>query len=291
LVVADITNPFFTEFVQVVGQVAQEAGFSVLLCNTDQNIEKERFYLRLLKTHRVDGVILALTGTPEDYMRSEIFDYRLPLVLVDRTIPHVDLDSVVLDNEAAALEATDYILDLGHRRVGIITGPGHLSSASERLDGFRKALDRRGVPFDPALVRNGNFNEAEAFDVTKDLLATNDRPTALFVVNNHMLIGVMRAITALRLNCPADISVAAIDDFPWANAFTPRLTTVRQPIREMGEGAMQLLLRRLSDDDARKQAGAEAGDAPAGRRMVLQSHLIVRESCAPLVRTAASGNG
>ena len=269
LIVADITNAFFTELVHVIEAAIQDAGYSVLLCDTDENFAKEREYLKILRTHRVDGVILAPTGQPGDYAPFQSLEERLPLVLVDRVLAELSADTVTVDNVAAAVEATTHLLDLGHRDVATITGPLHLTPAQDRLRGFRTALEQRGVPLREDFVRSGAFREEEAMAAALELLQRPERPSAMFVANNHMMIGVMRALAQLRLNCPKDVSIVGIDDFPWANAFIPRLTLVRQPVEEIGKTAVQLLLDRRKD----------TVDRPPVHR-VLRPTLMVRDSCA-----------
>jgi LacI family transcriptional regulator len=269
LIVADITNPFFTELVHVIEAAIQDAGYSVLLCDTDENFEKERDYLRILRTHRVDGVILAPTGQAGDYAQLQSIEDRLPLVLVDRALAELNADTVTVDNFAAAFDVTAHLLDLGHRDVATIAGPEHLTSGQERRRGFRTALEQRGVAVREEFIRAGNFREEDAMAAALDLLQGPARPSAIFAANSHMMIGVMRAISQLRLNCPKDVSVAGIDDFPWANAFTPRLTVVRQPVAEMGRAAVRMLLDRRGD---------RAEQPPV--HQVLKPTLIVRESCA-----------
>jgi LacI family transcriptional regulator len=269
LIVADITNPFFTELVHVIEAAMQDAGYSVLLCDTDEDFEKERNYLRILQTHRVDGVILAPTGGPDAYQSLKALGEKLPLVLVDRALPDLGLDAATVDSFAGAYEATSHLLDLGHRKVATIAGPNHLAPARDRLNGFRAALEARGVAVRPDFIRSGSFREEEAMAAAQDLLSGEDRPSAVFVANNHMMIGVMRAIAALQLNCPREVSVVGIDDFPWANAFTPRLTVVRQPVEEIGRAAVRLLLARI------------AGPAANAAHEVLRPTLVVRDSCAP----------
>jgi LacI family transcriptional regulator len=269
LIVADITNPFFTELVHVIEAVMQDAGYSVLLCDTDEDFEKECNYLRILQTHRVDGVILAPTGAADAYQSLQALGEKLPLVLVDRALPNLGLDAATVDSFAGAYEATSHLLDLGHRKVATIAGPHHLAPARDRLNGFRAALEARGIAVRPDFIRSGSFREEEAMAAAQDLLSGDDRPSAVFVANNHMMIGVMRAIAALQLNCPREVSVVGIDDFPWANAFTPRLTVVRQPVEEIGRAAVRLLLARI------------AGPVPSPAHEVLRPSLVIRDSCAP----------
>jgi LacI family transcriptional regulator len=269
LILPDITNPFFTEFVQAAEGYAQEAGYSVLLCDSGEDLDKELAYLRLMRSHRVAGLILCPVGTTEIYESTAVRRGGLPVVLVDRRIPGLEVDTVTIDNYTAALEATRYLLDLGHSRVATIAGIAGRFTSDERLRGFRDALAERRNVVAASYIRHGNYLENEAFRVCCQLLRESPAPTALFVANNHMLIGVMRAVTELGLTCPKDISIAAIDDFPWANAFTPRLTTIRQPVRQMAEEVVRLLLRRI------------AGEAGEPVNTVLEASLIVRESCAP----------
>jgi LacI family transcriptional regulator len=269
LIVADITNPFFTELVHVIEAAMQDAGYSVLLCDTDEDFAKEQKYLRILQTHRVDGVILAPTGAADAYQSLKALSERLPLVLVDRALPALGFDAATVDSFAGAYEATSHLLDLGHRKVATIAGPHHLGPARDRLEGFRAALADRGIEIRPDFIRTGSFREEEAMAAAQDLLSGADRPSAVFAANNHMMIGVMRAIANLRLGCPKDVSVVGIDDFPWANAFTPRLTVVRQPVEEIGRAAVRLLLARI------------AGQAPVPVHEVLRPALVIRDSCAP----------
>ncbi len=270
LLVPDITNPFFTQLVRVVEAAAQRAGYAVLLCDSDEDPAKELTYLRLMRTHRVAGLVWCPVGEPGPEGPNARTLAGLPIVMVDRAAPGVAADLVVIDNRRAGYLATAHLLELGHRRIGAVAGPPHLLPAAERLRGFTDALRERGLDPDAAPVGQGAFREAEAYASCRELLGSEPRPTALFVANNHMLIGVMRAIADLGLACPADISVAAIDDFPWANAFNPRLTTVRQPVAAIGESALRLLLARI------------AGHAGAPVRETLACELIVRNSCAPI---------
>jgi LacI family transcriptional regulator len=273
LVVADVSNPFFTDLIDAVETAAYDWGYSLVLCNSDEKFERERNHLNLIRSQRCDGMILTPCGDADDYCSAEIANFPVPTVLIDRAVEAWPVDSVTLDNVSAALQATNYILDLGHRRIGTISGPEHVSTGADRVAGFRRALAERGLALDPAHVRSGDFREDVAYSATRDMLARKKPPTALYVANNLMLVGVMRAIGEAGLACPADISVVSTDDFSWATAFRPRLTTVRQPVREIGLEAVRLLVERIT----------RPSEAPA-RRLVMQPTLIVRESCAPVSR-------
>jgi len=270
LLVTDITNPFFTAVVHSVEDAAQARGYSVFLCNSDEDVAEERTYLDLLLTRRVDGLILVPTGRAADYAGFALAS-RAPVVFIDRVIPGVAVDTVTVDNLRASQAAVDYLLRLGHRRIGIVTGLPHLSTSAERLKGYRRALRKAGIAVDPELVRQGDFRQEGAFQAAQSLLALRARPTAIFASNNLMAIGTMLAVRAAGLSCPEDVSLACFDDFDWAGVFHPRLTVLRQPTAEIGQRAMALLLERLG--------GAKNGAAP--HHIALKAELVVRDSCAP----------
>lgn len=269
LTVADITNPFFTDVVSVIQEVLHRAGYAVMLCCNDEDIETQDDQIQLLLDRMVDGLIIAPAGDDANLKRI-LEGTNVPVVLIDRICDGVDTDAVVLDNQRAVFDATTYMLHLGHRRIGYISGSLDTSTGRDRLAGYHEALDSAGIAFDDELVRLGNFREADAYKAAMQLLTQPDRPTAIFSANNLMVIGVMKAIRDIGLSCPEDISVACFDDFPWADVFRPQLTTVAQPVRAIGEQAAQLVLDRL------------AGKIENGpRRLVLQGRLMVRNSCRP----------
>lgn len=269
LIISDITNPFFTALVRGIEDAANVRGHAVILCNTDERLEKERAYLALLRSRRVDGVIMAPAGAVEDYHRF-ILDGQTPVVFIDRRIPTVPADAVVVDNVAGARQAVAHLVALGHRRIGAITGLPRISTTLERIQGYRDALGGSGLPSDPELLRDGHSRLEGGYQAGGALLDLPRRPTAIFATNNLMAIGLMRAVAERGLRCPEDLSVACFDDFEWASVFRPRLTTVAQPTYEMGAKAVELLFTRLD------------GASPAGpREIVLSPRLVVRDSCAP----------
>jgi LacI family transcriptional regulator len=270
LIVADASNPFFTQLINAVETAAFDRGYSLLLCNSDENFERERHHLSLIRGQRCDGLVLAPTGDAEAYREAGLASFPVPTVLIDRVTDCWPADSVTIDNESAGVQATNYILDLGHRRIGTISGPPHVSTGAGRHIGFLRALSARGIKPQANHLRSGDFREDVAYSAAREMLALADPPSALYVANNLMLVGVMRAVAEAGFNCPADISVVSTDDFNWSTAFRPRLTTVQQPVREMGVEAVRLLIDRIT----------RAPIEPP-KRIVLQPTLVVRESCAP----------
>lgn len=270
LTVADIRNPFFTDVVATIQNVLNRAGFAVMLCSSDEDTAQQDEQIKLLLERMVDGLIIAPAGDDE-MMRRLIRSTRKPVVLVDRMIEGLGVDAVMLDNTEAVFGAIRYLTGLGHRRVGYISGTPGTTTGRDRLEGYRNALAAAEIPLDPALIRQGNFREADGYRAAMQLMTMPEPPTALFSANNLMVIGAMKAISDLGLVCPMDVSIASMDDFAWADVFSPKLTTVAQPVEAIGEQAARLLLDRLS------------GIAPAEPQILtLRGRLIVRNSCMPL---------
>jgi LacI family transcriptional regulator len=277
LIVDDITAPFYMSLIDEIEAAAYADGYSVLLCHTGRSVAKERKYLSLLRTHRVEGLIWSPTGRSEDYPAAEFERFSIPIVFVDRVVSTFQsYDSVLLNNRAAGLQATNYLLDLGHRRIAMITGTDYLAPARERREGYQESFRRRGLQCDNDLIRNGNFREAEAFEESKKLLSEDKSVSSILVGSDQMFIGVMRALDYLGLSCPKDISIVTIDDFPLASVFNPHITAIRQPVREMAQVAFRLLLRRL------------AGNGLEAAHNVVEPALIVRDSCSPHNAQAAA---
>lgn len=268
LIISDISNPFFTSLVRGIEDVANSRGYSLILCNTDEDIDKERAYLRLLRSRRVDGLIMAAAGAVEDYHRF-FAEANTPLVFIDRKVPTVPADAVVVDNVSGARQVVEYLLRLGHRRIGAITGLPQISTTHERVEGYRQALEKAGIPVEPTHMRCGNSRLEGGYQAALALLDLPKRPTGIFATNNLMAIGLMRAVAERDLRCPGEISVACFDDFEWASVFRPCLTTVAQPTYEMGVRAAEILFARLGR--------TLTGDP---KEIVLSPTLMVRDSCA-----------
>lgn len=268
LVVSDITNPFFTELVAAVQADAAAAGYSVLLGISDHDVGRELELLRLMRSHQAGGTILCPAGDASDYASGRVSFGRMKVVAVDNAAPELPFDTVVLDNAEAAALATRHILSMGHRRVATLAGPDRQWVSRARLDGFRSALAAEGIVVADDFVRRGEFRVGEAAAGCRALLGLPEPPTALFVANNLMLIGVMQALAAAGVAVPGGMAVTSVDDFPWASAFQPALTVVRQPIAEMAAAALDALVARMNGDDS------------PPRRRVFSPELVVRASCA-----------
>lgn len=269
LIIPDITNPLFAALASAVEQSCDAAGYTLVLCATADDPDKELRHLQLMRTQRADGIILVPNGIQPGNVEAIRRLIRVPTVLVDRTLQGLaEFDWVTLDNRAAARMAVEYLVRSGHRRIGIVTGRPGISISTERLEGYREALEGTGIGFDEGLAACGAFHIDTAIKATATLLHRHPRPTAIFSTSNLTTIGVMRAITEQGFRCPKDISVTGIDDFEWSAAFSPGLTAVVQPIQAIGERAVERLLARI---DGRVAA------APS--RDVFAPQLVVRDSC------------
>ncbi|WP_132249822.1 LacI family DNA-binding transcriptional regulator [Methylobacterium segetis] len=243
LIVADIRNPFFTAVSRAVEDAAYQAGMRVILCNTDEDAEREALYLRLMQEERVTGVIFAPTRATAQAMRAGSLDF--PVVLIDRSGPPGAHDSVVLDNAAASAALVDHLVAQGYARIGGVFGSTS-STAQERRAGYEAAMGRHGLePAARACAPNALAAEAEA----GRWLAEDGRPEALILSNGLMLMGAVRAARTLALPIPGALALAGFDNEPWTELLDPGLTVIEQPVAEIGAQAMSLLFDRLKSPD------------------------------------------
>lgn len=270
LVVPDNSNPFFAEVTRIVEDIGFENGYSVILCNSDGNLEKEAAYVNVLIAKQVDGVIFIAAGSKYEHLH-ELATAGIPVVVADRDIPQTLADVVLVDNEQGGYDATRYLLSLGHRRIACIAGPSDLTPSADRVHGYRRALGEFGVPIEEKWIVPGDFRYQGGEAAIAELLRLDEPPSAVFACNDVMAIGALRAVRSAGLQVPGDVSIVGFDDIPLASAVSPALTTVAQPIVELATLAAQLLMSRIQSDQQ---------DGPK-QRIVLDTELIVRGSCAP----------
>jgi DNA-binding LacI/PurR family transcriptional regulator len=246
LLVSNIDNPFFTALVHGVETVAQRAGFSVILANTGEVFERERQCVEVLCAEQVAGAIVVPTRDNHRTMR--LFkEHGIPVVTVDRRIDDRTIDSIVVDNVRGAHDAVTHLIGNGYRRIGMITGPQSTTTGRERFEGYRQALLDAGISPDPALERYGTFKQESGREMAEELLSLQPPPDALFVANNLMTLGALEAIYARNLRIPADLAIVGFDEMPWAALASISLTTVSQPVYELGSTAALRLFQRLHD--------------------------------------------
>ncbi|HLX85550.1 MAG TPA: LacI family DNA-binding transcriptional regulator [Terriglobales bacterium] len=266
MIVPDIANPFFPMVVRGAEDAAQKHGYNLLLCNSDDSLEKEERAIELLLSKRVDGILL--TKAAEDFspsLRQMIKEVGIPFVLVMRTYPKLTKDAVITDDYQGAYDAVCHLARAGRRRIGLISGPLKVSNALARWQGFHDALKAQGLPFEQQLVVEGDYRIDSGFRAGHALLS--HRPDGIYVANHLMTIGLLRAAEEMGLSCPDDFGLVSFDDYPWLGVFRPKLTTVELPKHQLGSEAAELLIERIAG--SRKKPGVKK----------LQPELRIRESC------------
>ncbi len=267
VIVPDHSNPFFAEVARGIEDTSFEHGYSVIICNSDRDLHKERLYISVLVEKQVDGILFVAAGLSADNIQP-LLDRPMPLVIVDRHIPALAVDSVLADNQRGGWLATQHLIELGHRRIGCIVGPEDITSSTERVAGYRQALSDHQLPPDEGLIIRGDFQYESGYEAGERLLDLVPPPTAIFACNDLMAVGVMSRALEIGLAIPADLSVIGFDDIRPTVYANPPITTIKQPKYEMGVAATELLLARIRD----------SGKTP--QQQVLETSLIIRQSTA-----------
>jgi DNA-binding LacI/PurR family transcriptional regulator len=269
MIIPDVTNPFFPAVVRGAEDVAFSNGYRLILCNTDNDHSKELVHLNELRTFLPSGLIVIpsnfsdLTTQAESYKKS-----GTAVVCVDRLPKRWEGDSVTVANEQGAFNATRYLLEMGHRRIAIITGPLHLTNAEQRMSGFRRAMAKARLPVSPEYLQESSFDLSGGHSKALLLLRMLPRPTAIFAGNDMIALGVIQAIRESGLHCPNDVSVLGFDDLDFAAFSNPPLSSVFQPGYQLGATAARILLDRVG------------GDKAGAKHVVLETQLKIRESIA-----------
>jgi DNA-binding LacI/PurR family transcriptional regulator len=272
LIISDIANPFFPSVVRGIEDVAYANQYTLLLCNSDEDPDKESLYIDIMRSESVAGVIISPVAETDNYSRV-LLQSGVPVVAMDRRMLDLEVDTVIVRNVEGAYQAVSHLLKLGHHRIGFIGGPPRTTSGRERREGYGKALIEHGIESDQALIKIGDFKQAGGYRMTCELLEMNEPPTAIFTVNNLTTLGALNAIHERGLRIPQDVAIIGFDDMPWAPSLDPPLTAVSQPTYELGCTAANLLLKRIADK------GREITEVN------LDPRLIIRDSCGYKVST------
>jgi LacI family transcriptional regulator len=273
-VIPTITNPYFTDTVRAMQDAATAAGYTLLVANSDRDPAKEDAALTTLLDRRVDGVVLvsaassAPEAAPSPALRA-VLDAGTPIVAMDRALPSLPCDRVVVDTRAGARDAVRHLLARGRRRIAFVAGPPSISTAAEKRHGYEEALRGAGVGLDPALVLPGDYTLESGEQMAERLLRLDPPADAVLVANNLMTLGVLRALLRRDVRIPDQLALVGYDDVAWTLAVRPALTVVSQPTYGLGQAAIRLLLERMA-------APRRPGDAPELR--TLPATLVVRES-------------
>jgi LacI family transcriptional regulator len=269
MMIPNISNLFFAELVRAFEDECYRQGYSLILCNSEDDPGREIIYLRTLMSKRVDGLVMISAGR-DDHLCRLLSTTWLPLVIVDREIEGVTADLVEVDHEHGGYLAARHLLDLGHRRIAAIAGPGDLVVSKQRVFGFERALAEAGTPRPAEYLIHASFTTQGGYEAARRLLGLAKQPTAVFACNDLLALGAIHAMREAGMRVPQDLSVVGFDDIALAAFVSPRLTTIRQPKQRIGELAAQLLIARIKgkrDDVVKKLLEPEL--APGDTTMAL----------------------
>jgi DNA-binding LacI/PurR family transcriptional regulator len=265
LIVSDIENPFFQQVSRAVEDAAHEQGYSVMLCNNDEDPDKEQRYLHLIRDESLAGVILSPTRQTADNF-AEVSDLKIPMVVIDRRVSNAEVDNILIDNVQAAHTLATHLIEHGYRRIGAIFGMGS-TTGRERREGFVRALKQHDLQPSADLVKYANPREEDGFNTTMKLLQLSDPPDAILASNSLLAAGALRALRESQKAIPEEIALASFDDTTWANLVVPALTVIKQPTYEIGRTAAELLIKRIQNPKR------------SNREVTLKAQLIIRQSC------------
>jgi DNA-binding LacI/PurR family transcriptional regulator len=270
LIISDIQNPFFTSLVRAVEDVAYQNNYAIILCNTDEDPEKEELLVELMLSERVAGVIITPTREYECPIL-KLHEMKVPVVCVDRRVFDCETDTVISDNVESSFKLVKHLIEHGHEKIGALFGSSKITSFRERLEGYRKAFISSGLQVRNDFVKQSTPKEGEGYSLANELLDLPQPPTAIFAGNNLMALGAIHAIKDRGLSIPSDISLVSFDDQEWTQLMTPKITVATQPKYEMGKKAAELLMRRIEDYQC------------SVKHITLKSKLLFRESVKSIV--------
>lgn len=271
VVLTDITNPFWTTVARGVEDAAHEKGYSVILCNTDESLQKQDQYLTMLLKRRIDGILFVPADNKAEPVRL-IQKQKVGVVVLDRNVPNVEVDIVRGDSFGGSYQLACHLVEMGHKHIAILSGPKNISTSIERVAGFRQAMEEAGLEHNLKNVYWGSFSQNLGCEMAEQALETTPRPTAFLAVNNFIANGALHTFSQFGLRVPEDISIVSFDDIPAIINPIPFLTVAIQPAYEMGYQATQLLLARLANEGPKEY-----------QEIILPTKIFIRKSSAPLI--------
>ncbi|NKI21303.1 LacI family transcriptional regulator [Paenibacillus dendritiformis] len=267
LLITDITNPFFTTMARGAEDAAMRHGYRLMFGNSDESFSKEKDYVEMILSMRVDGVLFAPSGDQSKEHLEWLQRQNVPFVLLDREVPGIDCDAVLGDSRDGAKRMVAEMIRYGHRRIALVNGAQDVSTARERQAGYVEALQEAGIEFDESLVMQTSYSREQDLSVAHWMeLAPEARPTAIFAANNMLALTVLQSVRSLGLRVPEDLSIACFDDFGWVEEANPFFSVASQPAYEFGEQGMQLLLDRIKNREEKP------------RQIVLPCDILIRQS-------------
>ena len=267
LICSDLVNPFYARIAQGVEETARADGYTTIIASTNEDDEAERQAVDLMRSKRVDGMVISPTQQSHDHI-ARLIQEHIPFILVNRHVDEFQTDYVINNNQHGAYQAVQHLVSLGHQRIAHITGPLRISSVRERISGYKQALEKNGIRFDTELVIHSELTLESGYKTVLELLQAENRPSAIFTYSDHLAIGAIKAIRELKLSVPGDISLVGYDDIEYAQFLDIPLTTVHQPMYEIGQRAVFNLLDMMKSDDF----------TPGQHQEILEPELVIRES-------------
>ncbi|MGM8212243.1 LacI family DNA-binding transcriptional regulator [Virgibacillus sp. W0430] len=267
LVIPDIRNPFFSDLARAMEDIANKMGYSVFLCNVDNKLIKVKEYLWLLIEKNVDGIIFSSSYSElNDGVRELLDANNIPVVFIDRGDDESNFYGVFIDNTKAGFLATSYLINLSHKKIGCITGPKSIWNSNHRLNGYKQAHKQAGLTINKKLIKEGFYTMEGGYEATKSLFLENKDITSIFALNDLMAFGVYQAAREFNRTIPDDISVVGFDNLSYNQILTPRLTTIEQPIKQIGSVAVERLINQCEKKSKIEQS------------IFLETKLIIRDS-------------
>lgn len=247
VLVPSITDVFANQVIEGMEDILDHENYSLIVCNSRQSLKTEKEKLHFLKEKRVDGIIMMPVSDEHEHVK-EIMDEGMPLILIDRLLNGVECDAVVCDNVNGSYQAMEEIIRNGHRKIGIIAGPTNVYTARERLNGYIRALRDYQIPIDDRLIVYGEYKKGGGLEALKDLLSLDEKPSVIFATNYETTMTVVKYFMEHGIEIGEDISLFGYDNSEVFQMLTPRISTVVQPMNEIGENAAHLLLKRIEND-------------------------------------------
>ncbi|WP_407426298.1 LacI family DNA-binding transcriptional regulator [Arcticibacter sp.] len=266
LLIPDIQNPFYVDVIRGIEEYAYAHNSVVIIGNFSQDEKKEKLYIDILKSESVDGFIVAPSNEKNVYIKALMTD-GFPIVCIDRGMKDVDVDLVKVDNQQGVFNAVQHLINLGHTRIGHVTGKPFLPTTHERMAGYEEAMKKYELEIDPEIIVSSNSDYESGAEQTARLLELENPPTAIFTANNLITLGALDTINRRGLRIPEDVAIVGFDDVYWANSLNPPLTAVRQPGFEIGKRSCELLIQRINKPDR------------AVASIILKTELMIRKSC------------
>lgn len=271
VIVPDISNFFIGEILNGVEEIGKMYDYDILLCNSYGELNQEIRYLNLLKSKQVEGIIFMTWNLKDEH--KEFFEkINIPIVMINRNTSHLNIPSISIDHFSAAYEMTKYLIDKGHERIALIrTGVENDVFGIDQYKGYAKALNENNIEIDDRLIKNGDFKLEKAYKCVEEMIQNNILPTAIFATTDYMAIGAMNALVDNGYKIPDDVSVVGFNDIKLASIYRPKLTTIKQPIYDIGAVAIRVIIKKIKGEEIDENL------------FFLPHELIERDSCRSLI--------